>query len=68
MSESFDRLNQAGIIDANLATLMTRMLGFRNALSYAYDKFNYSIIKDVLKTHQDDFSLFSKAVERALTG
>jgi uncharacterized protein YutE (UPF0331/DUF86 family) len=66
MSESFDRLNQAGIIDNDIAILMTRMVGFRNALSHAYDKFNYTIMKDVLTKHLDDFSLFSKAVERAL--
>jgi uncharacterized protein YutE (UPF0331/DUF86 family) len=42
------------------------MVGFRNALSHAYDKFNYPIMKDVLTKHLDDFSLFSKAVERAL--
>lgn len=66
MSEGFNRLNDAGIIDAQLCESMTRMVGFRNALSHAYDKFNYAVMRDVLSNHLQDFHRFTRAIDNAL--
>jgi uncharacterized protein YutE (UPF0331/DUF86 family) len=62
MAESFELLRGEGIIDERLCQSLASMVSFRNALSHAYDKFNYSVLKDVIDNRIEDFNLFVDAV------
>jgi uncharacterized protein YutE (UPF0331/DUF86 family) len=62
MAESFEQLRLEGILDDSLCASLVSMVGFRNALSHAYDKFNHAILQDVLNNRIADFSRFVDAV------
>jgi uncharacterized protein YutE (UPF0331/DUF86 family) len=66
MADSFEQLRLAGVIDAKLCASLVAMVSFRNALSHAYDKFNYKILQDVLNNKLGDFDLFIDAVTAKL--
>jgi uncharacterized protein YutE (UPF0331/DUF86 family) len=58
MSESFERIHEHGIISEQLCRSLVAMVGFRNALAHAYDKFNYAILADVLNNKLSDIREF----------
>jgi uncharacterized protein YutE (UPF0331/DUF86 family) len=58
MSESFEKLGVAGILDNNLKDKLIKMVGFRNALSHGYEKLNYGLVEKVLKHDTDDLREF----------
>ena len=64
MSDAFEQLRIAGLIDQELCQVMVQMVGFRNALSHGYEKFNYQIMEDVLKNRLNSFLKLIKAFEK----
>jgi len=62
MAESFEQLRIAGVIDDHLCASLVSMVGFRNALSHAYDKFNHVVLEDVINNKLEDFNRFIAAV------
>ena len=42
-----------------LAESLTQMVGFRNALSYGYEKFNYPVMLEVLRVKVEDLRNFA---------
>jgi len=67
MAESFELLRVAGVLDERLCQSLASMVGFRNALSHAYDKFNHAVLKDVIDNRIEDFTLFVDAVNAKKT-
>lgn len=64
MSESFDILNEEGIILKELTEKMVKMTGFRNIIAHDYEKIDYSIVYDVLQNGFGDVEKFVEVVEK----
>lgn len=62
MGEAFDRLAQAGIIDASLALQMKKAVGFRNIAVHAYDVINWQIVFAIATQGLENLKQFAKAV------
>ncbi len=67
--ESFEMLRDAGLLDADLATRMARMVGFRNVAVHDYRKLDLQIVNSIVTNHLDEFLAFAKAmVSQAASG
>lgn len=62
MGEAFDRLAQAGIIDAGLALQMKKAVGFRNIAVHAYDAINWQIVFAIATQGMQDLKRFAQVV------
>jgi len=62
MGEAFDRLAQAGIIDAGLALQMKKAVGFRNIAVHAYDAINWQIVFAIVTQGMRDLNRFAQVV------
>ncbi len=58
----FTLLDQGGWIDADLADVLRRMVGFRNIAVHDYKALHVPIVISVITRHLDDFLAFSKAL------
>ena len=63
--EAFDLLERAGVLDADLAQRMKRMVGFRNVAVHDYQKLDLEIVRRIVTERLEDFLRFS---ERLLRG
>lgn len=59
--QAFEILRAAGIISAELAERLARMVGFRNIAVHDYQKLDLEIIKRIVTSHLDDFTAFCEA-------
>ena len=66
MGEAFDRLHQAGVLDAEIATRMKRSVGFRNIAVHAYDAIDWNIVHAIATRHLGDFEAFAQAMQSLL--
>ncbi|HCP09041.1 MAG TPA: hypothetical protein DIT25_04580 [Candidatus Moranbacteria bacterium] len=64
MGESFNILEEDGIIDLELAKKMIAMTGFRNVVAHDYEKINYDIVYDILHNRLSDIEKFLTIVEK----
>lgn len=64
MSESFDILNEEGIMPKELTEKMVKMTGFRNIIAHDYEKINYDIAYDVLHNGVKDIKNFLEIAEK----
>jgi uncharacterized protein YutE (UPF0331/DUF86 family) len=62
MGETFERLAQAGVIQAGLALRMKKAVGFRNIAVHAYDAIDWNIVFAIVTGHLEDFREFARAV------
>ncbi len=62
MGEAFDRLAQAGIIDAGLALQMKKAVGFRNIAVHAYDAINWQIVFAIATQGMQNLYRFAQVV------
>ena len=62
--ELFDRLEEAGWIDAPLAASLRNMAGLRNILVHGYDTVDLAIVRDVVEHRLDDLLRFAESVRR----
>lgn len=62
MGQTFDVLNKAGIISADLAVRMKKAVGFSNIAVHNYDAINWAIVYSIAKSSLPDFGEFAKAV------
>jgi uncharacterized protein YutE (UPF0331/DUF86 family) len=61
----FTLLHQQGVIDADLATRLKRMVGFRNIAVHEYQTVNPAILESILDRHLGDLkALANQAIER----
>lgn len=64
MSEAFYILEEEGVIKSKLAEKMVEMVGFRNIISHGYEKVDYDIVYDVLRSGLKEIEKFLKIVSK----
>jgi len=64
LSETFDILEEAKLIDRTLAEKMIKMAGFRNILTHDYAEINYDIVYDVLQNKLSDIEEFIQQINK----
>jgi len=62
--DAFELLCAGGLLDRELATVMKRMVGFRNVAVHEYDKLNLDIVKALITHRLDEFLKFGQLVLR----
>lgn len=60
--EAFALLQAAGLLPADLAARMQRMVGLRNVAVDEYARLNLDIVHMIITTHLDAFRTFSSTV------
>lgn len=63
--EAFALLEKAGLLPAELASRLQRMVGFRNVAIHEYTRLNLDIVHTIITTHLDDFRRFSSTIVKA---
>lgn len=66
MGQTFDALEQAGLLDANLAARLKKAVGFRNLAVHNYESINWEIVFVICTTRLVDFDEYARAVLQAL--
>lgn len=67
-SESFELLQNEGVIRAELASKLQRMVGFRNAIVHHYQRMDINIVRAVITTGLDDLIVFGESIQAYLEG
>jgi uncharacterized protein YutE (UPF0331/DUF86 family) len=67
MGETFTRLGEAGLIDADLASRLRSAFGFRNLAVHNYDTIDWGIVWLLAGGPLGDFEAFARQVARSLT-
>ncbi|MBU1193723.1 MAG: DUF86 domain-containing protein [Proteobacteria bacterium] len=62
MAESFDNLNQMGILSDKICDRMKKSVGFRNIAVHEYSTINWDIVFSVSTTNLGDFKEFAKEI------
>ncbi len=60
--DAFTLLQTAGILSADLATRMQRMVGFRNVAVHEYTRLNLDVVLAIITKQLDDFRMFSSTI------
>jgi uncharacterized protein YutE (UPF0331/DUF86 family) len=60
--EAFTLLQTTGILSADVATRMQRMVGFRNVAVHEYTRLNLEIVQAIITKQLDDFRAFSSTI------
>ncbi|MEQ1679977.1 MAG: DUF86 domain-containing protein [Nitrospira sp.] len=60
--DAFSLLQTAGILSANLAQRMQRMVGFRNVAVHEYTRLNLDVVHAIISKQLDDFRTFSATI------
>ncbi|MFF5996084.1 DUF86 domain-containing protein [Lysinibacillus sp. KU-BSD001] len=60
--EGFKLLQEAGLIDGDLAKTLMNIVGFRNIAVHDYQALELEILEVILEKHIDDFKDFTKVV------
>jgi uncharacterized protein YutE (UPF0331/DUF86 family) len=63
--DAFSLLQAAGILPADLAQRMQRMVGFRNVAIHEYTRLNLDVIHAIITRQLDDFRAFSSTMVKA---
>lgn len=63
--EAFSLLENSGLLPAELASRLQRMVGFRNVAVHEYTRLNLDILNTIITTHLDDFRRFSSTIVKA---
>lgn len=62
MAESFQVLEDAGILSVDLAEKMQKSVGFRNISVHEYQSIDWELVFDIIHNHLDNFRDFMKAI------
>lgn len=60
--DAFKLLQEAGLIDANLAKTLMNMVGFRNIAVHDYQALQLDILQAIVEKHVNDFKDFTKVI------
>lgn len=60
--DAFALLQTAGILPANLATRMQKLVGFRNVAVHEYVRLNLDVVRTIITKQLDDFRTFSSKI------
>ena len=63
--EAFDFLQSGGILDAELAARLKRMVGFRNVAIHEYAKLDMAIVKRIITERLNAFLAFTQRLLKA---
>jgi uncharacterized protein YutE (UPF0331/DUF86 family) len=63
--DAFALLQTAGILPADLAIRMQRMVGFRNVAVHEYARLNLDVVRTIITKQLDDFRTFSSTIVKA---
>lgn len=63
--EAFTMLEQAALLDADLAARLKKMVGFRNVAVHDYQKLNMDIVRRIVLEHLEDFLAFVRLILRS---
>ena len=63
--DAFTLLQTSGIIPADLATRMQRMVGFRNVAVHEYTRLNLDVVHAIITKQLEDFRTFSSTIVKA---
>jgi uncharacterized protein YutE (UPF0331/DUF86 family) len=66
MGESFLRLAEGGVIDAELSQRLRRAVGFRNIAVHNYDAIDWNIVRALTGDPLEDFETFARHVVAVL--
>lgn len=66
LSENFYILQEEGIISANLAKNLSKMVGFINITAHDYEKIDYDIVYDILHNRLEDIKNFLSTIENLI--
>ncbi|MDH4329849.1 MAG: DUF86 domain-containing protein [Nitrospira sp.] len=58
-------MQTAGILPADLATQMQKMVGFRNIAIHEHTRLNLEVIHAIITRQLDDFRAFSSTIVKA---
>ncbi len=62
MAETFTRLAESGVIDADLGAQLRRAVGFRNVAVHRYRDIDWQIVHAIAHTHLEVFTVFARRV------
>lgn len=62
MGQSFDLLQEQGVIDAALCERMKKAVGFRNLAVHNYETIDWAIVHAIARHRLDDFKSFAQAI------
>jgi uncharacterized protein YutE (UPF0331/DUF86 family) len=62
MSEAFEELKQANVINASLALSLQKAVGFRDISVHAYKKIDWAIVWRIITEHLDVFRRYAAAL------
>ena len=65
--DAFSLLQTAGILPADLAQRMQRMVGFRNVAIHEYTHLNLEVVHAIITKQLDDFRTFSSIIIKTCT-
>ncbi len=65
--DAFVLLQTSGIIPADLATRMQRMVGFRNVAVHEYTRLNLDVVHAIITKQLEDFRTFSSTIVKAFS-
>lgn len=63
--DAFTLLQTAGIVQADLATRMQKMVGFRNVAVHEYTRLNLDVVRTIITKQLEDFRTFSSTIVKA---
>jgi len=63
--DAFSLLQTTGILPADLAQRMQRMVGFRNVAIHEYARLNLGVVRTIITKQLDDFRTFSSTIVKA---
>ncbi|HNI69635.1 MAG TPA: DUF86 domain-containing protein [Nitrospira sp.] len=63
--DAFALLEKAGLLPAELANRLQRMVGFRNVAIHEYTRLNLDILQTIITKNLDDFRTFSRTIVKA---
>lgn len=65
--DAFVLLQATGILPADLATKMQKMVGFRNIAVHEYTRLNLEVVQSIITKQLNDFRAFSSTIVKALS-
>jgi uncharacterized protein YutE (UPF0331/DUF86 family) len=63
--DAFSLLQTAGILSADLAQRMQRMVGFRNVAIHEYTRLNLEVVRSIITKQLNVFPTFSSTIVKA---
>ncbi len=63
--DAFSLLQTAGILSADIAQRMQRMIGFRNVAVHEYARLNLDVVRTIITKQLDDFRAYSSTIVKA---